>query len=103
MVTMYDADWLAGPLAGRLAHAQTVRMDETPNIEPVAPGDSPELRVPESQRGLVMDVVTGVIASQVAGPINGTAQIVVDKIRDTFTGTGDAADAAPYDGGFLDS
>jgi hypothetical protein len=50
-----------------------------------------------------MDVVTGVIASQVAGPVNDAAQIVVDKIRDVFTGTGDAADAAPDDGGFLDS
>jgi hypothetical protein len=78
-------------------------MDEAPNVEPVAPVDSPELQVPESPRGLVMDVVTGVIASQVAGPVNDAAQIVVDKIRDVFTGTGDAADAAPDDGGFLDS
>lgn len=103
---MYDAGWLAGLLAGRLARAQTVRMDETPNVEPVAPDDSPELQVPESPGGLVMDVVTGVIADQVAGPmVNDAARIVVDKIRDIVTGNGaEAADAAaPDDGGFLDS
>lgn len=95
--------WLHA-LAGSFAGAQTVHMVDTPNAKPAAPDDRPGLPVPESPRGLVLDVITAVIADQVAGPIvNDAAQIVVDKVREKVGGEPDAADAAPDDGGFLDS